>query len=75
MDTTADHIIDALGGSTATARLIHTPLSTVHSWRKLGIPASRVAHMKLAAQAEGKAIEWPETDGAIPAGPRQERAA
>ena len=58
MATIDDNIIDALGGTTAVSRKAETPLSTVHSWRKNGIPASRLAHLKLIAQAEGLAIDW-----------------
>ncbi len=53
METIADHVIDALGGTTAVARLSATAPSTVHSWRKNGIPPSRLAHLKLAAAASG----------------------
>lgn len=51
MDHAANRIIDALGGSTAVSRLVVTPLSTVHSWRKNGIPTSRLAHLRLAVAA------------------------
>lgn len=51
MQTVANQIIDAIGGTTAVAKLTSIPLSTVHSWRKNGIPASRLAHLKLAARA------------------------
>lgn len=54
MQTVADQIIDALGGSTAVSRLIDTPLSTVHSWRKKGISKSRMSHLRLAARADGR---------------------
>jgi hypothetical protein len=51
MRTVADHIIDAAGGTTKVATLTKAPLSTVHSWRKIGIPSSRFDHLKLAAAA------------------------
>lgn len=51
----ANAVIEALGGTTAVAKMICAPVSTVHSWRKIGIPASRLAHLKLAASAAGKA--------------------
>lgn len=51
MCTEADKIIDGLGGTSAVAKLLQTPTSTVHSWRKIGIPPSRLAHLRLAAQA------------------------
>ncbi|WP_343526720.1 hypothetical protein [Sphingomonas sp.] len=58
MTTVSDRIIDALGGTTAVSRKAETPLSTVHSWRKNGIPTSRLAHLKLIAAAEGVPIDW-----------------
>jgi len=66
MDITADTIIDDLGGTSATAALIHAPISTVHSWREIGISASRLAHLKLAASAAGKVARWPVVDGNVP---------
>tara|TARA_R110000868_G_scaffold389993_1_gene659422 strand:+ start:1016 stop:1279 length:264 start_codon:yes stop_codon:yes gene_type:complete len=62
MDTEACTIIDGLGGTTATARLTQAPVSTVFSWRKNGIPQSRMAHLRLAADAKG--LEWPVADHA-----------
>ncbi|CDO37614.1 carph-isopro domain-containing protein [Novosphingobium sp. KN65.2] len=56
MDTIANAVIDHLGGTTATAKLIEAPISTVHSWRLNGIPQSRLAHMRLAARMEGKPL-------------------
>ena len=46
--------IDDLGGTSAVAKMIDAPVSTVQSWRSIGIPASRLAHLRLIAQAEGK---------------------
>lgn len=51
MSYVANAIIDALGGSTAVSRIVKTPLSTVHSWRKNGIPPARLDHLRLAAAA------------------------
>jgi 1-aminocyclopropane-1-carboxylate deaminase/D-cysteine desulfhydrase-like pyridoxal-dependent ACC family enzyme len=50
--TYADLVIDALGGTTAVAGAINAPTSTVHSWRRIGIPASRLAHLKLVAEQQ-----------------------
>lgn len=58
--TYADQVIDALGGTTEVARLIDAPTSTVHSWRKIGIPSSRMAHLRLLASSLGKELP-PET--------------
>ena len=63
--TFADRVIDALGGTSAVAKRIGAPTSTVHSWRKIGIPSSRFEHLKLLAQVEG--VELP--------GDAEERAA
>ena len=57
MDTEANRIIDGLGGTSAVAKLIKAPVSTVHSWRKIGIPEARLDHLKLAARAAKKV--WP----------------
>lgn len=56
MDIIANAVIDHLGGTTATARLIEAPVSTVQSWRKIGIPTSRMAHLRLVAKLEGKPL-------------------
>jgi hypothetical protein len=57
MSTEANRIIDGLGGTTVVARLVHAPISTVHSWRRIGIPPSRLEHIKLAAKASR--LPWP----------------
>lgn len=57
--TYADQVIDELGGTTEVARLIEAPTSTVHSWRKIGIPPSRLAHLKLVAGQLGKELPDP----------------
>lgn len=59
MNTEANAIIDHLGGTSAVAKLIEAPTSTVHSWRANGIPASRLAHLRLAAKAAGKTFPEP----------------
>lgn len=56
--TYADQVLDALGGTTEVARMIEAPTSTVHSWRRIGIPASRLAHLKLVASQQG--VDLPE---------------
>lgn len=53
MDKFANQVIDALGGTTAVAIAAEAPVSTVHSWRKIGIPKSRLAHLKLIAEQRG----------------------
>jgi hypothetical protein len=58
MKTFADNVIDALGGSTAVSRKTGAPLSTVHSWRRNGLPPSRLEHLKLIAAQDGVAIDW-----------------
>jgi hypothetical protein len=56
MENIANAIIDHLGGTTKVARMIETPITTVHKWRSIGIPQGRLAHLRLAAQANGKPL-------------------
>ena len=58
MNEHAKAVIDALGGTTAVARMADAPVSTVHSWRTIGIPKSRLAHLRLLAKMSG--IKLPE---------------
>jgi hypothetical protein len=53
MDTFATAVIDALGGTTAVSRATDAPPTTVQSWKKNGIPASRLAHLRLVAKDKG----------------------
>jgi hypothetical protein len=64
MQTLADIIIDTLGGTTEVSRKTRAPVSTVHSWRKNGIPPSRMAHLEMIAEAEGKKLPRFEQDAA-----------
>ncbi len=45
---TADEIIDALGGTSETARLCEVEPPSVSDWRKHGIPKPRLMFLKLA---------------------------
>lgn len=56
MNTEAIFVLDHLGGTSAVAKLIEAPVSTVHSWRTSGIPASRMAHLRLVAKTIGKPL-------------------
>lgn len=58
MDTLSSKIIDACGGTTAVARLLKRPVSTVHSWRRLGFTEYTLDHLKLAAAAEGLPVDF-----------------
>lgn len=58
MQRLTDSAVEQLGGTSAIAAMVHAPVSTVHSWRRKGISASRFAHLKLAAQAAGKHVDW-----------------
>ena len=60
--TYADQVIDALGGTTEVSRLIEAPTSTVHSWRTIGIPKSRMAHLRLLASTKGLTLPEPPAD-------------
>lgn len=53
MDNHAAAIIEALGGTKAVALATEAPTSTVQSWKKIGIPPSRLAHLKLIAEVRG----------------------
>ncbi|PXA91585.1 hypothetical protein DMC47_25350 [Nostoc sp. 3335mG] len=53
----ADRLIDALDGTSAVARLLKLPISTVHSWRRIGMTPSRADHLRLAAEGEGKTVD------------------
>jgi hypothetical protein len=59
MQNSANQILDALGGTTAVATAIDAPTSTVHSWRTIGIPRSRLAHLRLIAKQKG--VQLPPT--------------
>ena len=58
MDTPASQLIDAFGGTSKTARIAGLPISTVHSWRRNGIPQSRLSHLGLVAQTEKLPINF-----------------
>lgn len=64
MQTYADQVIDALGGTTAVATATDAPTSTVHSWRKIGIPSSRLAHLRLIAKQLGVTLPEPPAEAA-----------
>lgn len=50
-------VLDALGGTVAVSRLTFTPITTVHNWRRVGMSEARFDHVRLAADARGKAAE------------------
>lgn len=52
MDSFATALIDALGGTTAVANRARTGVSTVHHWRRAGLSASRLDHLRRIAQDE-----------------------
>lgn len=58
MQRLTDAAMEALGGTTAVATLIKAPVSTVHSWKRKGISPARLDHLRLAAAAAGKVIDW-----------------
>lgn len=47
-ELTPSEIIDAIGGTSATARLCHVSPAAVTPWRKKGIPKARLMFLKLA---------------------------
>jgi hypothetical protein len=60
----ADQVIDALGGTSKVSELTKAPTSTVHSWRTIGIPESRLEHLKLIAEKLGIEIPQPPAEAA-----------
>ena len=61
MATISDLIIDGIGGTTAVGRLMLLPPSTVHAWRRKGIPEARLDHLRLKV-AEAKLVLAPEVE-------------
>ena len=53
----ACRIIDALGGNAEVAKLTKAPATTVHGWRRVGLSASRLDHIWLAAMARRPDID------------------
>jgi len=53
METQYETVVAAFGGMTKLAQYLEAPPSTVFSWRKSGIPASRMAHIRLVAKERG----------------------
>lgn len=74
MQRLTDDAMEKLGGTTAVATLLEAPVSTVHSWKRKGISAARLAHLKLAAQAAGKHIDWDAALEEVPDEPAQAAA-
>jgi hypothetical protein len=60
-------VIDALGGTTEVAKATGAPTSTVHSWRKIGIPKSRLAHLQLIAEKQKTKLPEPPAEDAVAA--------
>ncbi|GLV28167.1 hypothetical protein TomTYG75_06910 [Sphingobium sp. TomTYG75] len=54
MANTIKSIFEQIGGATKVARLLDAPVTTVWAWQRAGrIPPSRLAHLRLAAKANG----------------------
>jgi hypothetical protein len=64
MNTEALKVLHHFGGTSAVAKLIDAPTSTVHSWRTIGIPSSRLAHLRLVGKEIGKLL--PEDLSSLP---------
>jgi hypothetical protein len=58
MDDFSTNLIKAMGGTTAVSRRTEAPVTTVHSWKRNGIPPSRLAHLKMIAEQDGLAVDW-----------------
>lgn len=74
MQRLTDDAMNSLGGTTAVATLIKAPVSTVHSWKRKGISDARLDHLKLAAAAAGKPIDWATALEDVPEVPEQAAA-
>lgn len=48
MNTQAEKIIDALGGTAEAARLFEVRMPSVSAWRHFGIPRARMMYLKAA---------------------------
>jgi hypothetical protein len=52
MDAFAIALIDGIGGTYAVSRLSQASPSTVHAWRRIGLPPSRLNHLRRIVQDE-----------------------
>jgi hypothetical protein len=52
MDAFANALIDEIGGTYVVSRLSQASPSTVHSWRRIGLPPSRLNHLRRIVQDE-----------------------
>jgi len=57
VDAFANALIDGMGGTTAVANHTRASTSTVHSWRKNGLTASRLDHLRRIAQNECPSVD------------------
>lgn len=57
MDALANELINALGGTTATANLARAGVSTVHNWRKNGLSPSRLDHLRRIAHTDVPSVD------------------
>lgn len=56
MNAEACEIIDKFGGTSALSKLTGISTSTIHSWRKNGIPEGRMSHIRMVGEVEGVEI-------------------
>jgi len=57
MDAFANALIDGIGGTYAVSRLSHASPSTVHAWRRIGLPPSRLNHLRRIVQDECPSLD------------------
>jgi hypothetical protein len=57
MDCFTNDLIDAFGGTTIVAGHMLTGVSTVHNWRRNGIPTSRLDHLRRIRDDEGLTVD------------------
>lgn len=57
-EQSASALIDALGGTTAVARLLGVKSPSVADWRLKGIPAARLLRLAVVAEQRGVSKRW-----------------
>ncbi|WP_294391990.1 hypothetical protein [uncultured Sphingomonas sp.] len=58
-------IIEGLGGPPKVAEMTKAPVTTVHSWMRVGLTRARLDHMRLAAAREGAEFDFDEAIASV----------
>lgn len=59
MNTFADALIDAMGGTTKVAGFTKAPVTTVHAWRSRKLTAARLDHLRRVIATERLDVDVP----------------